>query len=136
MFILTDELNRVKAKHREQRRKVGGQPIMSVERRIAEMLAHGGSSITMTSVTDAIAFGTAALTELDAMRSFSIYAAFAVTCCYLLQITLYPALLALDERRQDSHRCDWLCCVRRRAKVAPVVVMPAMEAAGRAVEYK
>ncbi|RXM29711.1 Niemann-Pick C1-like protein 1 [Acipenser ruthenus] len=48
---------------------------------------------------------------MPAVRSFALYAALAVFLDFLLQMSAFVALLSLDARRQDSSRCDVLCCV-------------------------
>lgn len=52
-----------------------------------------------------------ALSTMPAVKSFALYAALAVVMDFVLQMTAFVALLSLDARRQDSNRCDLLCCV-------------------------
>lgn len=48
---------------------------------------------------------------MPAVKSFALYAALAVLMDFVLQMTAFVALLSLDARRQDSNRCEMLCCV-------------------------
>lgn len=48
---------------------------------------------------------------MPAVKSFALYAALAVLMDFILQMTAFVALLSLDARRQDSNRCELLCCV-------------------------
>lgn len=48
---------------------------------------------------------------MPAVKSFALYAAMAVLMDFVLQMTAFVALLSLDARRQDSNRCELLCCV-------------------------
>lgn len=52
-----------------------------------------------------------ALSTMPAVKSFALYAALAVLMDFVLQMTAFVALLSLDARRQDSNRCELLCCV-------------------------
>lgn len=48
---------------------------------------------------------------MPAVKTFALYAALAVVMDFVLQMTAFVALLSLDARRQDSNRCELLCCV-------------------------
>lgn len=52
-----------------------------------------------------------ALSTMPAVKTFALYAALAVVMDFVLQMTAFVALLSLDARRQDSNRCELLCCV-------------------------
>lgn len=49
---------------------------------------------------------------MPAVKTFALYAALAVLMDFILQITAFVALLSLDARRQDSNRCELVCCVK------------------------
>lgn len=49
---------------------------------------------------------------MPAVKSFALYAALAVLMDFILQISAFVALLSLDCRRQDSNRCELVCCVK------------------------
>ncbi len=57
-------------------------------------------SCTMWWTSDLLLFCAGALTDMPAVRVFSLYAAMAVLFDFLLQITCFIGLLALDARRQ------------------------------------
>ena len=67
---------------------------------------------------------------MPAVKSFALYAALAVLMDFLLQMTAFVALLSLDARRQDSNRCELVCCVRvgtrRPMKPNEGLLMPLM----------
>ncbi len=69
-------------------------------------------SILVTSLTDAIAFYIGATSSQPALRFFCFYAAFAVTLCFIFQLTLVAPLLALNARRTDAQRTDCFCCIK------------------------
>lgn len=49
---------------------------------------------------------------MPAVKAFALYAALAVIMDFILQMTAFVALLSLDARRQDSNRCELVCCVQ------------------------
>lgn len=53
-----------------------------------------------------------ALSTMPAVKSFALYAAVAILLDFALQMTAFVALLSLDCRRQDSNRCELLCCIQ------------------------
>lgn len=71
-----------------------------------------GMSITLTSLTDAFAFFFGALSRLPAVSNFCYFATFTLLVVFILHITLYPAFLTLDARRQEAQRMDCLFCIK------------------------
>ena len=53
------------------------------------------------------------------MRFFCIYASLSIFFIWLLHLTFYPALLALDEKRKRASRADCLCCITVQAMSSP-----------------
>lgn len=80
--------------------------------RIGAALGQVGPSILLTSVTEAGCFAIGSLSGMPAVRTFALYACVAILLDFLLQITVFVALLALDQRRYADRRWDMLCCVR------------------------
>ncbi|KAK7077774.1 Patched domain-containing protein 3 [Halocaridina rubra] len=77
--------------------------------RIGIALKHAGVSITITSVTNFLAFAIGATTVLPGLRSFCIYAAIGIAAVYFFQATFFVACLTLDQRRVEDTR-HFLCC--------------------------
>ncbi|XP_054005477.1 patched domain-containing protein 3-like isoform X1 [Hylaeus anthracinus] len=75
-----------------------------LEERVALMLGHAGSAISITSLTDVVAFIIGASTILPSLQSFCIYAAVGVLLTFLFQITFYIAFFTLDARRIERKR--------------------------------
>lgn len=75
-------------------------------------LKHAGCSITITSLTDFLAFMIGATTILPALRSFCIFAGIGIIADFALQATLFTAFLALDARRQEKKRDGCCCCIK------------------------
>ncbi|XP_066977842.1 LOW QUALITY PROTEIN: patched domain-containing protein 3-like [Macrobrachium rosenbergii] len=78
--------------------------------RIGMTLRHAGVSITVTSVTDFVAFAIGSTTDLPALRSFCIYAATGIASIYFFQATFFVAWLSLDQRRLEDHRHGLFWC--------------------------
>ncbi|XP_062553950.1 patched domain-containing protein 3-like [Armigeres subalbatus] len=76
--------------------------------RMGLMMKHAGASITVTSLTDIVAFGVGSITVLPSLQSFCIYAAFGVLMMFIFVITFYVAIFTLDERRIVSRRNSFI----------------------------
>lgn len=74
-------------------------------------MKHAGAAITVTSVTDVIAFGIGGLTVLPALQSFCIYASVGIVATFLFQSTFFLAWFSLDQRRVESGRNACVCCL-------------------------
>ncbi|XP_024875784.1 NPC intracellular cholesterol transporter 1-like isoform X1 [Temnothorax curvispinosus] len=79
--------------------------------RIGLALGHAGSAISITSLTDVVAFIIGASTILPSLQSFCIYAAVGVFVTFLLQITFFTACFTLDARRIERKRNGMLPCI-------------------------
>lgn len=79
-------------------------PDAPVEERISKVMRESGAAITVTSMTNIIAFAVGAYTNLDALFAFSLYAAIGLLFIYIYTVTLFTAFLALDARREMRAR--------------------------------
>jgi len=86
-------------------------------KRSASALARAGASITVTSMTDLVAFAISASSGLPALASFCGYAAVCITFLWLFASTFFTGCLVLDERRQRDNRRECICCLSRSPKV-------------------
>ena len=80
-------------------------------------MAAAGPSIFVTSITDAVAFYAGAITTIPAIRAFCIFCGTCVLTDYLLQTTLFVAILTLDMRmklrrgaRELNEEAQMRCC--------------------------
>lgn len=89
-------------------------PNLPIQERIARTIASAGVSITVTSVTDFVAFALGAINDIPAISTFCMYAAVGIVFDFVLQVTLFVAFIALDGRRQADNRTDIFCCCRRK----------------------
>ena len=78
--------------------------------RSARALARAGASITVTSLTDLVAFAISSSSALPALASFCAYVAIGMFFLWLFASTFFSATLVLDERRQRDNRWECLCC--------------------------
>jgi Niemann-Pick C1 protein len=95
-------------------------PNEPAEARIYSAIHRAGMSITVTSMTDFCAFMLGSITRLPAIKYFCQDAAIAIIFIYFAHLTVFPALLALDDARQRAHRLDMAPCVvhKRTAREA------------------
>ncbi|KAF7667924.1 hypothetical protein LDENG_00042210 [Lucifuga dentata] len=81
------------------------------EEQIGRVLGNVAPSMLLCSLSESVCFFLGALSTMPAVKSFALYAALAVLMDFVLQMTAFVALLSLDTRRQDSNRCELLCCI-------------------------
>jgi len=102
MFVIIQCLNNVK---RTSSRDI------SIEDLMADTMAHAGVSITVTSVTDVVAFGVGYFTNMPGLQSFCIYASIGLGCIFFLQVSWLLAWLVLDEKRIRDNKNGLLPCI-------------------------
>eukprot|EP00058_Branchiostoma_floridae_P002933 XP_002588421.1 hypothetical protein BRAFLDRAFT_116988 [Branchiostoma floridae] len=101
----------VQAFQRDERRKNE-----ELEDQIARILGQVAPSLFLTSFSETVAFCLGGLSNMPAVRVFSLYAGLAVFFDFLLQITCFVSLLTIDARRQENNRMDFCCCVKVAGK--------------------
>ena len=72
---------------------------LSADKRFRIGLKHAGPSITVTSVTDALAFFLGALSSLPGLKSFCVFAGFCVIALYFSFLTIFAPWFISDLRR-------------------------------------
>ncbi|XP_017872469.1 PREDICTED: Niemann-Pick C1 protein [Drosophila arizonae] len=88
----------------------------STHEAIGEAIGQVGPSILQTACSEFACFAIGAISEMPAVKTFAMYAAIAILLDFLLQITAFVALMAIDEKRRKSGRLDLFCCVRSKVK--------------------
>jgi Niemann-Pick C1 protein len=96
IFLIVHEFERVNISH----------PDEDIETRIGKALGRMGPSILLSASTETIAFALGAFVGMPAVRNFAVYAAGAVLINAFLQVTMFVAVLALNQRRVESNRVD------------------------------
>lgn len=89
---------------------------------IGRILGKVGPSMLLTSVSESCCFFLGGLSDMPAVRAFALYAGMALLIDFLLQITCFVSLLALDAIRQSENRYDVLCFIRGKKSDAPTNV--------------
>ncbi|CAD6191995.1 unnamed protein product [Caenorhabditis auriculariae] len=83
-----------------------------VDHRMAETLEEAGPSITISSLTNAMSFFIGMTSQTPAVRSFSFFSAVAIIICYLYQLVMFSAVLALSGRREKAGNSSIFCCLK------------------------
>ncbi|KAK2584243.1 hypothetical protein KPH14_006655 [Odynerus spinipes] len=100
----------VQTHQRESRR-----PNETVPEHIGRILGQVGPSMLLTSVSESCCFFLGGLSDMPAVKAFALYAGMALLIDFILQITCFVSLLALDTVRQMNNRFD-VCCFIRGSK--------------------
>ena len=80
--------------------------------KIAKALSNSGVAISITSLTDLLAFAVGATTTVPALESFCIYCGLGIFAVYIYQITWFTAWLVIDQRRMLANRNACLPCIK------------------------
>jgi len=81
-------------------------------------LARAGASITVTSLTDLVAFAISSTSALPALASFCAFASINIFFLWALAATFFTSTMVIDEKRQRENRRDMLCCLTRKNDAA------------------
>lgn len=95
LFIIIDELDK-------QARE------LSVKDTVVLVMSNTGATITMTTITDLVAFAVSASSNFPSIQYFCTYAAFTITFSYLLIVTAFVALMTFDVKRIKANRRNCL----------------------------
>uniref|UniRef100_A0A673B615 SSD domain-containing protein n=1 Tax=Sphaeramia orbicularis TaxID=375764 RepID=A0A673B615_9TELE len=87
-------------------------PQEELHQQIGRILGDVAPSIFLSSFSETVAFFLGALSNMPAVRTFSLFAGLAVFIDFLLQISCFVSLLGLDAKRQEGNRLDIICCVK------------------------
>ncbi len=88
---------------------------LSVEGRMREAFSEAAMSITITSITDALAFGVGTITYFQSVRIFCLYLGSAVLVDYMYQLTFFGACMVLTGQREAANR-HCLSCNKVKSK--------------------
>ena len=84
---------------------------LDVTARLSMVMGEVGPSVLLCSFSETVAFAIGSMSSMPAVKTFALFAAGAVFVDFLLQITVFASLLALDARRSENRRCDCMPCV-------------------------
>ncbi|KAK3099593.1 hypothetical protein FSP39_006685 [Pinctada imbricata] len=86
-----------------------------IENKMFFALKHSGVAITITSITDFLAFAIGASSTFISVRNFCLYTGFAVFFCYLNQLFFFVPCIVINERRVEANR-HFMSCMKTRSK--------------------
>eukprot|EP00058_Branchiostoma_floridae_P007566 XP_002593054.1 hypothetical protein BRAFLDRAFT_74381 [Branchiostoma floridae] len=109
MFIIVQAWENLTPKERKKNKREAA----------AKAMKHAGVSITVTSITDLVAFGIGATSPIPALRSFCIYVAVAIVFLFLFQCTFFMGALVIDQYRREARR-DACCCFKHSKDYKPM----------------
>ncbi|XP_057666723.1 NPC intracellular cholesterol transporter 1-like isoform X1 [Diorhabda carinulata] len=95
------------------------QPNETHAQHIGRILGQVGPSMLLTSVSESCCFFLGSLSDMPAVKAFALYAGMALLFDFLLQITCFVSLMALDIARQSANRFDIFCFIRGSKKNEP-----------------
>jgi Niemann-Pick C1 protein len=109
IFLIVHEFERVNVSH----------PDGTISERMGKALGRMGPSILLSATTETAAIALGAAVGMPAVRNFAAYAAGAVLINALLQVTMFVAVLALNQRRVEAGRADCIPCIKiKRAETS------------------
>ncbi|WAR31717.1 LOW QUALITY PROTEIN: PTHD3-like protein [Mya arenaria] len=91
-----------------------------IEERVAITMQHAGVSVTVTSFSDLVAFACGISTQMPVLKSFCIYCSFGILFLFLMQSTLFPACLTLNQRRIEARRDALVPCIQYSPDYEPI----------------
>ena len=77
-------------------------------------MKHAGVAITITSMTDLLAFAIGATTILPALKYFCLFAAMGIFFVFIYMATFFTAFFSLDQRRIEVDRNGCICCYKHK----------------------
>lgn len=81
-------------------------PDQSIKRRVGSALGNVGPSCFISAILQSSMFLLAAQVEMPAVKNFAYYSAGAIVTNFVLQMTGFVSLLALDQKRKEDNRLD------------------------------
>ncbi|KAF2729726.1 multidrug efflux transporter AcrB transmembrane domain-containing protein [Polyplosphaeria fusca] len=96
IFLIVHEFERINISH----------PEGTIPERAARALGRMGPSILLSATTETVAFALGCAVGMPAVRNFAAYAAGAVLINAILQVTMFVAVLALNQKRVEANRAD------------------------------
>ncbi|XP_014480960.1 PREDICTED: patched domain-containing protein 3-like [Dinoponera quadriceps] len=103
MFVIMQSLETMSAKDKSS----------GIAERIAKAIQVSGMSITVTSLTNMVAFGIGMTTVMPFLKSFCMFAATGILFLYVYEIMFFVSCLVYDERRLAAKK-DGCCCRPQR----------------------
>lgn len=78
--------------------------------RLADTYSEAALSVTVTTITDVLAFFIGTWTTFPSVQSFCLYTGTAFIFCYIYTMTFFGAIIVLNDKRERGNR-HWLTCM-------------------------
>lgn len=91
-----------------ERTNVEEETLIRIQRAIEDV----GLSITLTTVTSALAFSLGIFSSVPSVAWVCYYAAPTICIIFVYQLSFFIACIVLDEQRKQQKRYDCCCCYR------------------------
>ncbi|CAI2347255.1 unnamed protein product [Caenorhabditis sp. 36 PRJEB53466] len=101
-YLMVNAWQRITCQRRKEGKMARGSIECELKHRITEMFIETGPSITITTITNVLAFGVGATTPAAEIHLFSIGNALAVVADFIFTISMYGALMAVVGRYEVS----------------------------------
>lgn len=95
MFIIVDHLDR-QERH------------LTAPMTVRKVMSETGVTVTMTTLTDLVAFAVGSSSQFSSIAYFCTYAALTISCAFLMIVSVFVALLSFDVRRIKANRRNCL----------------------------
>ena len=99
MFIIVDELDRT-------------HPNQTIPKRLSTVMRTVGPAITMTTMTDLLAFAVGTSSKFPSIIYFCTYAALSITFAFLFLVTIFVVYMSYDCKRMNAGRRDMVPCFK------------------------
>ncbi|XP_043279634.1 patched domain-containing protein 3-like [Venturia canescens] len=109
MFVVVQSLENISTSKKVDKEEI--------PKRIGEALRQSGMSITVTSITNIVAFAIGVSTVMPFLKSFCVFATMGILFLYVFEIMFFVSCLVLDERRLVLIKDGCLC--RRKSDFIP-----------------
>ncbi|CAB3396584.1 unnamed protein product [Caenorhabditis bovis] len=73
---------------------------LDIPERIAYTVKEAGCSMTVTTITNLVSFGNGVLSTTPVLQTFAIYSSVASVVCYIYQLIIFPAIIAITAPRE------------------------------------
>ena len=98
MFIIVDQLDRT-------------HPDQTIPKRLSTVMRVVGPAVTMTTMTDLLAFAVGTSSKFPSVVYFCTYAALSIAFAFLFLVTIFVAFMSYDCRRMNAGRRDMVPCL-------------------------
>ncbi|XP_037068599.1 LOW QUALITY PROTEIN: protein patched homolog 1-like [Pollicipes pollicipes] len=97
---------------------------------VGEVLKRAGVSVLLTSLCNVMAFMSAAILPIPALRYFSLQAGVLIAFNVLSILLIFPAMMSLDLRRRRGRVYDVICCCQSASAASRLASAESLDSVG------